>query len=239
MRVVCWRAVLGLALSAGAAACGGGGDGLLGPSLPSGAPTAGSTATPTARYQVTFDATWSVQSHPRDFPPNPHFSPLVGGTHSARENFWEPGRIASDGIEAMAERGNPSLLADEIRAAVGRGNAEFVLRGDPLALSPGSVGLEFAISDRFPLVTLVTMVAPSPDWFVGVHDLPLLEDGAWVEELRVVLFAYDAGTDSGGTYVAPDLDTRPRQPIGLIDGPPLRLGGRVAELGAFTFKRLE
>jgi hypothetical protein len=194
---------------------------------------------PLARYEVSFDATWSAQSHPRDFPANPHFSPLVGGTHSAREGFWEAGRIASDGIEAMAERGNPSLLADEIRAAVGRGNAEFVLRGDPLSLSPGSVGLEFAISDRFPLVTLVTMVAPSPDWFVGVHDLPLLEAGGWVEERRVELFAYDAGTDSGATYSSPDSDTRPRQPIALIDGPPLRLGGRVAAMGAFTFRRLD
>src|SRR5262245_3891536 len=163
MWLVRWSLVLGLA--ALALACGSSGPEALGPTQPE--PLPATSAAPTARYRVTFDATWSVQSHPREFPPNAHFSPLVGGTHSTRASLWATGGIASDGIEAMAERGNPALLADEVRAAVGRGNAEFVLRGDGLPVSPGSVALEFQIGDRFPLVTLVTMVAPSPDWFAG------------------------------------------------------------------------
>ena len=32
-----------------------------------------------ARYRVTFEATWTAASHPADPPPNPHFSPLIGG----------------------------------------------------------------------------------------------------------------------------------------------------------------
>jgi serine/threonine protein kinase len=39
-------------------------------------------------------------------------------------------------------------------------------------------------------VTLVSMVAPSPDWFVGVGGLPLLQDGQWVDELVVPLPAW-------------------------------------------------
>ena len=171
----------GWLLAGATAGCGGGGDsGALVPTLPSGSPSASATPAPNARYEVSFDATWSRQSHPRDFPANPHFSPLVGGTHSARESFWRPAGIASAGIEAMAERGNPSILADEVRAAIGRGAAQLVLRGDALPLSPGRVTLAFEITSAFPLVTLVTMVAPSPDWFVGVHDLPLIEAGDWV-----------------------------------------------------------
>ena len=112
----------------------------------------------------------------------------------------------------MAERGNPALLADEVRAAAARGDAQYVLRGGALPLSPGRVDLEFEVTSAFPFVTLVTMVAPSPDWFVGVHDLPLIEAGDWVAERRITLPPYDAGTDSGTTYVSRDLDTRPRQP---------------------------
>jgi hypothetical protein len=230
---------LPLGLAGAVAAYGCGESGARDPLLPSGMPAGTPSPAASARYEVTFDATWSQQSHPRDFPANPHFSPLVGGTHSVREGFWSPGGIASAGVEAMAERGNPSLLADEVRAAIARGNAQFVLRGDGLPLSPGRVALQFEIGGSFPLVTLVSMVAPSPDWFVGVHDLSLLDGGDWVAERRVALFTYDAGTDSGVTYLSPDLDTRPREPIALIERPPLRTGGRVAEMGSFTFRRVE
>ena len=57
-----------------------------------------------------------MTTHPVDFPPGPHFSPLIGGTHSSGVAFWAPGALASDGIEAMAERGNPGPLAGEVEA---------------------------------------------------------------------------------------------------------------------------
>jgi hypothetical protein len=83
------------------------------------------------------------------------------------------------------------------------------------------------------------MIAPSPDWFVGVHDLSLLENGNWVREGVVTLEPYDAGTDDGGTYQSPDRDAQPRRPIREIDGFPLDMQGRVAPMGTFTFRRLQ
>jgi hypothetical protein len=59
------------------------------------------TAAPAARYRVTFDASWSAQSHPNDIPRNPHFSRLIGGTHRATVKFWEAGALASEGIRLM------------------------------------------------------------------------------------------------------------------------------------------
>jgi hypothetical protein len=38
---------------------------------------------PDARYRLTFNATWSAQTHPNDFPPSPHFSGLIGMTHNS------------------------------------------------------------------------------------------------------------------------------------------------------------
>jgi hypothetical protein len=208
------------------------------PSSPGPAPSAAPTAAPTARYVVVFEATWSASSHPSDFPANPHFSSLVGATHSLAARFWAPGAPASDGIEAMAELGRVTPLDLEVEAAVAAGTAQHLLRGDGIARSPGVTRLETEIGRDHPLVTLVSMVAPSPDWFVGVHDLSLIENGDWVAERVVALLPYDAGTDHGRSYASPDADARPREPVAEIAGFPFDLDGRVAPLGTFTFRRL-
>ena len=192
-----------------------------------------------ARYRVVFNATWSAATHPSDFPSVPHFSGLVGGTHNDQVNFWRPARNATPGIKSMAETGAQSLLAGEVRDAIQRGTAEHLILGGGIGRSPGLVSLEFEISREFPLVTLVSMIAPSPDWFVGVRDLSLLESGDWVENLTVDLFPYDAGTDSGVTFNSSNAPTVPPQPIRRITEPPLGDGRTAAPLGTFTFSRIQ
>lgn len=216
-------------------ACGGGSPGA--PSAPP-APSAAPTPAATARYRVTFDASWSAATHPTDIPGNPHFSPLVGGTHGPAVAFWREGGGASEGIRLMAERGRTSPLDLEVGAAVSAGTAQHVLTGGDVPTSPGSVSLDFEVGRDFPLVTLVTMVAPSPDWFVGVSGLSLIEDGAWVAEKRVILHPYDAGTDSGVTFTSADVATQPREPIRRIDMGPLLEAAAVPHLGIFTFRRI-
>jgi hypothetical protein len=67
------------------------------------------------------------------------------------------------------------------------------------------------------LVSLVSKLYPSPDWFVGVSDLELcLPNGQWVEQKEINLYPYDAGTDSGPTYVSPDQSTNPQEAIRRI-----------------------
>jgi hypothetical protein len=187
---------------------------------------------------VTFETTWAKASHPTDFPGTAHFSPLIGGTHSARARFWQPGALASEGIQAMAERGRTSPLDAEVAAAIAAGTADAVLRGGTIDRVPGSTAFEFDVSRDFPLVTLVTMVAPSPDWFVGVHDLDLLASGDWAAESRVVLYPYDAGTDDGETYGAPNRASQPHVPIAPLEGAPVANLGSVAPFGHFVFRRL-
>lgn len=193
---------------------------------------------PTARYRVSFQASWSRATHPDRFPSNPHFSPLIGATHAARARFWQAGMVASDGIEAMAELGAISPLDDIIRAAIDSGTAEQLLNGSGISPSPGETSLELAISREFPYVTLVSMIAPSPDWFVGIASENFLESGDWPEEVVFDLLPYDAGTDSGQIFDAPDRDTRPREPISRIDGPPFLNDGALPPLGRFVFTRL-
>lgn len=190
----------------------------------------------TAHYVVVFDATWSASSQPVDFPDTAHFSGLVGGTHGPAVRFWTAGALATEGIRRMAERGSKSPLDQEVNDAIAAGTAEFLLSGPNLASSPLSTSMELDISQTFPLVTLVSMIAPSPDWFVGVDSLPLFHDGQWVDELRVDLHGYDAGTDSGTTYTSADRATAPRQPVTRV-GYPLAPSGPAPPLGSFTFRR--
>ena len=88
-------------------------------------------------------------------------------THREAQRFWQPGALATEGIRAMAEQGRKTPLDQEVQAAIAAGGAQHLLSGGDVDLSPGSVALEFEISREHPFVTLVTMVAPSPDWFVG------------------------------------------------------------------------
>jgi hypothetical protein len=184
------------------------------------------------RYGVTFDATWSATTHVH-FPPNPHFSGLIGGTHNDDVVIWQLGDTASAGIERMAESGVKSPLDSEINAATGEGNAYSLISGSGIGRSPGSVSTTFEMNSSHPLATVVSMIAPSPDWFVGVSGSRLFQDGHWLGEVVIELDPYDAGTDSGIDFTSPNDDTNPSDPITILTAFPFEDNVR---LGTFTFR---
>ena len=116
---------------------------------------------------MAFTATWSAETHPEGFPAKPHFSALIGATHRITWAMWRVGGLASAGIEQMAERGKARPLADEIETAIRADHAVSRLSGDGIKRSPSSVSLDFQVTRGFPLVSLVSMLAPSPDWPTG------------------------------------------------------------------------
>ncbi|MDA0659851.1 MAG: spondin domain-containing protein [Planctomycetota bacterium] len=189
-------------------------------------------------YRATFHSTWSASTHPGvPLPAGAHFSSLVGAIHGSEVEFWRPGRIASPGIESMAETGNTGLLSNEIQQAITAGTAKRSLQGSGLDSTPSSTSLQFEIEPSS-LVTLVTMIAPSPDWFVGVHGLNLRPEGYWTRQVQVPLFPYDAGTDSGALFNSADANTQPRQPISRLDQTAgAQLNGSLP-FGTFTFDLL-
>lgn len=191
-----------------------------------------------ATYRVTFDATWSATTHPDDFPSNAHFSSLIGATHNQNVRFWVEGGLASAGIEQMAETGGTSLLNSEIVDAIAADTADIELNGVTIS-SPGSTSFIFTVKETHPLVTLVTMLAPSPDWFVGVDSLCMYHADGWVDNLTVDLYPFDSGTDSGTTYTSPNADTQPRQFIYRLIDEPFQIDYRVIPVGTFTFERLK
>lgn len=190
---------------------------------------------PMATYTVEFESIWSAATHPMGFPSNPHFSGLIGSTHNSDAVFWATGSVASLGIKNMAETGSKSALTGEVNEAINAGNADKVLSGGGIGNSPGSQRLTFKMSPDYPAVTLVSMLAPSPDWFVGVRGLILYNTGSWVDTMVVELFVYDAGTDSGSSYTSANNATIPQEPIARIEEAPFLVDGVVKSVGTFTF----
>lgn len=184
-----------------------------------------------AQCLLQFDAVWSADTHPVSFPSTAHFSELIGGTHNASTLFWEPGGLATLGMEVMAEQGSPNFLALEVEDAIATGDAAAVVLGTPVPSSPGSAEAAFDLTLEHPLLTLVTMIAPSPDWFVGVHGLPLFEKGSWRQLTVVDLLPYDAGTDSGVNFNSSNVATVPPESISRITQNPFPNG---VPLGTFS-----
>jgi len=174
-----------------------------------------------AMYQVTFNGMWNPQDHPSGYPSGAHFSPLIGSTHNASVSFWEVGGMASSGIESMAETGATENLTTIINQSIDDGHAQSVIGRSGSSNATASVTFDFTISSSHPLVTLVTMIAPSPDWFVGVSGLNLLDtQNQWRNQVDVELYAHDAGTENGTGF---SLDNESTSPQGVItqlhDGP--------------------
>lgn len=161
-----------------------------------------------ACYRITMNEVWSQANFPTQYPSGSHFSALIGGVHGNGVDFFELNQSASTGIEDMAETGGTSDLRNEVNAAIGSGTALALISGSGIASSRTSVTVEIELSNAFPLVTLVSMLAPSPDWFTGVDSLSLQDSsGNFVDSLTVNLEVFDAGSDSGVTFNSANADS--------------------------------
>lgn len=189
-----------------------------------------------ADYEISFVGTWSAETHPDGFPPGPHFSSLIGAVHEDSFDMWTIGEPASDGIESMAETGGTSSLASEVMAA---GSAATVVRGPGIGRSPGNATAMFVATAESHLLSITSMLAPSPDWFVGLDAVALCVEDAWIDFLQLQAILYDAGTDSGLTYTAPNDDTDPPESIRALKEAPFHDGSEFIPVGRFDITRLD
>jgi len=188
-------------------------------------------------YTITLNASWSNATHPQNFPGNAHFSDLVGTTHNVNSVFWQAGDIASNGIEQMAETGQTNLLIGEINSEKTLGNSDILILGDGIDKSPGSRTFTLPVNTSHHYLTLVTMIAPSPDWFIGVNAYDLMPNGNWVDNATITLYAYDAGTDSGISYTSSNADTNPPAVISQIISTPFLVSNAIVAVGELVITR--
>jgi hypothetical protein len=185
-------------------------------------------------YAVTFDGSWSMATHPLEFPEGAHFSGLIGATHNDNYAIFVDGGKATEGLENLAEGGRHSPLDKEIKAALAAGSAGALIETGSIKPVPGKVATTFEVDEEHSNVSIVAMIAPSPDWFVGVS-ADLMENGHWVAEKTVTVFAWDAGTDVGTTYKAPDANSSEK--IASNNARHFQKDGQAVPVGTFTFVR--
>jgi hypothetical protein len=131
-------------------------------------------AADSAKYAVEVSATWIAKSHPLEYPADAHFSGLIGATHNAKFRLFSDGGTATEGLESLSERGSHAPLDAEIKASIESGSAGALFESGPLFAFPGKIGAAFTADEAHPSVSVVMMVAPSPDWFTGVSNVLVL-----------------------------------------------------------------
>lgn len=193
-------------------------------------------------YSVTFVPTWNPATHPLEYPithaKGGLLTPMIGATHGSRYRIFEAGKRPTPGLEALSEMGKHDPLDAEIREAIARGGA-----GSLIELTEGAPGpvhapvtYSFEVDSRHPLVSLVGMIAPSPDWFYGVSGVPLQKRGRWMPEVTVDAFAWDSGGDAGKTYLDEDRDIPSKEPTRSAMTAHFRRNGKPVPVGKFVFK---
>ena len=172
-----------------------------------------------AVYKIEFISNWSSTTHPTDYPTSSaHWSPLIGTTHKNASAFLQLGLLASDGVEQVAETGGTTIITQEINLLIAAGLAFEVINGSGLSAGLGTITVnDVGVDAEFPYITLITMIAPSPDWVAQINNLKLTDtDNNWIPSISMDVYATDAGTDSGVTYTSPNADTNPAENISSL-----------------------
>lgn len=175
-----------------------------------------------AIYIVTFDSNWSQETHPHpngSLPNSAHWSRLVGAIHNNEISFLTMGELSTQGIENIAESGSNGAFNNEVNNAITAGTAiEYIDLGD-LDSDLGQIIGTIQATTEHSLISLISMIAPSPDWIIAIDSIALLNDAnEWEEEISIDLYPYDAGTDNGTDYTSGNSDTNPAQPISSLQG---------------------
>jgi Spondin_N len=193
-----------------------------------------------AEYAVTFTRTWTEKTHPLEYPPaglvgGPHFSGLIGASHGEEYAVFKEGTPPTPGLEKLSEEGKHTPLDKEITAAIKAGKAGALFETGPIKDASKTEKTKVRVTDRFPMVSAVAMIAPSPDWFAGVASVNLKEGGKWVQTKTVELRPWDSGGDDGTTYKAPDKDTNPKKNTTKATTPHFVMNGTTPPVGTLTF----
>merc|ERR1712013_168125 len=115
--------------------------------------------------------------------------------------MWSEDEMATEGVEMVAETGSPDMVLDEIAASSSTGDAvlgQATFNSDTQMQSFSSIDMT---STRH-LLSTITMIAPSPDWFSGFYDFDAINPmtDTWFREFTIETYPFDAGTEEGDTY---------------------------------------
>lgn len=187
-----------------------------------------------AMYELTYNFTWDETTHPTTIPAGFHFSPPIAVIHGQPDNIFAVGELATDGVQDVAETGKTDTIASEID---GLGDA--VSDHSIINLSSRKRIQLQATSDH-PYFSFLTMLAPSPDWFVGTSGYSLVDtEGKWLDTVTIDLSAFDAGTDSGEDFTSDNIVTDPQKTISEPLEEAFKAAAREGSFGSITLTRIK
>jgi len=140
--------------------------------------------------------------------------------------------------------GGTSTLVSEINTQIAAKKAwKLILPGGPqLGAEAMKTGIDVEVTANFSKVSIITMLAPSPDWFIGIDSLDLCDSGKWRESMNITMLPpWDAGTEDGTAFSISNAATNPPVNIfqitnsmsGAFNGP-----NPIPSLGEFRFMGL-
>lgn len=139
-----------------------------------------SAATQAADYQITITNLTYAQA----------FTPALAVSHKEGHPVFAPGQVASTELEAVAEGGDTGPLATLLENS----DDNWAIASSEGLLMPGeSVTISLEAKKEFRYVSLVSMLIPTNDAFIGLNSIRLPKNPRKPEMLMVP--AYDAGTE--------------------------------------------
>jgi hypothetical protein len=178
----------------------------------------------THTFEVTLDSNWNSKDH-LSAPRNAHFSPVVAVTHNSSFDLFNLGSQTSKAIEPLAELGRTAAALETIELANQDGQIiDSVETENMFIRNQKSQSFQVVASEKSPFLSLISMIAPSPDWVVSVSNLKLVSSqGTPIQSLvRIPLYAIDAGTESGdqgGNFSINNPASSPHRPSQILVGP--------------------
>ena len=150
-----------------------------------------------------------------------YFTPLLVTAHGEDARLFGAGMPASIELQAMAEGGDTSGLL----AGIGGEDMDTVNNPADGLLMPGATAsLNLSPHPSHSMLSLVAMILPSNDAFVGLDSVPIpMRPGTYVFYAN----AYDAGTEANSEVLAEDggMPGHPGIPGGAMDLPGVGSGG--------------
>ncbi|XP_065369157.1 spondin-1 [Calliphora vicina] len=178
--------------------------------------------------------------HYPDWRPTAQWTKTLGRTHDSTFALYHIGQQATSGVKQFAETGKSDILdtlqgekqqqqqqTSKQQLNTARSNAsnknnnsnnknlgersvfdEFNLPA--IMTGAGRTEAKFFVDSNHSLVSLMTRIVPSPDWFIGVDSFQLCVGGSWIDTVTVEMDPLDAGSDNGFTFTAPNWPTSPQ-----------------------------
>jgi len=167
-----------------------------------------------ATYTMTVSLNWTSPQF--GVPGGAHVTPLIGMIHSKDTFQWKTGILATAGLELVAEQGVNTIMDTELDAIIASGKALSKFTFTQPAIT-GTVINTITLNTNYPLISFASMLAPTPDWFIGLNSFSLLDNNSqWISDITIDLYSYDAGSEDGDVFSTGYPDSSPHGNVAIL-----------------------